>query len=120
VGEKCEIKLRPGRELDLAPGDAAAARASVRKLHDHLAEYGASLTISGPDGKSVTLNGQDALYQQAVEVVRSSGQASTSQLQRVLKIGYNRAARLMEDMEKDGVVSAMGAAGHRKVLEGVQ
>jgi hypothetical protein len=116
VGEKCEIKLRPGRELDLAPGDAAAVRASVRNLHDHLVKDGVSMTIVVPGGKSVTLNGQDALYQQAVEVVRSARRASITHLQRSLKIGYNRAARLMEDMEKAGVVTPMDAAGQRDLV----
>jgi S-DNA-T family DNA segregation ATPase FtsK/SpoIIIE len=58
----------------------------------------------------------DALYDEAVEVVTSSGRASISSLQRRMRIGYNRAARIIEDMESAGVVSSMNSAGNRQVL----
>ncbi len=61
-------------------------------------------------------NGQDDdLYQQAVEAVRRTGRASTSSIQRHLQIGYNRAARLMDRMEEEGVVSAPGPSGKREI-----
>jgi S-DNA-T family DNA segregation ATPase FtsK/SpoIIIE len=62
----------------------------------------------------------DDLYRQAVEVVRTHGKASTSFVQRHLQIGYNRAARLVERMEADGVISAANHAGKREVLVGRQ
>jgi S-DNA-T family DNA segregation ATPase FtsK/SpoIIIE len=56
------------------------------------------------------------MYDQAVEVVLKNRKASISLVQRHLKIGYNRAARLVEDMEKAGLVSSMGSNGQRDIL----
>ncbi|MCW5653391.1 DNA translocase FtsK [Hydrogenophaga sp.] len=62
-------------------------------------------------------NGEkDALYDQAVEIVLKDRKASISYVQRKLKIGYNRAARLLEDMEKAGLVSALTSSGQRDIL----
>ena len=58
----------------------------------------------------------DALYDEAVHYVTKSRRASISSVQRKLRIGYNRAARLIETMEQTGVVSAMGSNGQREVL----
>ena len=58
----------------------------------------------------------DALYDQAVAIVTETRKASISYVQRRLKIGYNRAARMIEDMEAAGVVSAMQSNGSREVL----
>ncbi|MEB3259150.1 MAG: DNA translocase FtsK, partial [Cyanobacteriota bacterium] len=58
----------------------------------------------------------DALYDEAVHYVLQSRRASISSVQRKLRIGYNRAARLIEAMEAAGVVSAMGSNGQREVL----
>ena len=59
---------------------------------------------------------QDALYDQAVQIVTESQRASISGVQRRLKIGYNRAARIVEAMEAAGVVSSMQSNGSREVL----
>ncbi len=59
---------------------------------------------------------KDPLYDQAVEIVLKNRKASISLVQRHLKIGYNRAARLVEDMEKAGLVSAMSSSGQRDIL----
>jgi S-DNA-T family DNA segregation ATPase FtsK/SpoIIIE len=59
---------------------------------------------------------KDPLYDQAVEIVLKNRKASISLVQRHLKIGYNRAARLVEDMERAGMVSAMSSSGHREIL----
>lgn len=58
----------------------------------------------------------DEKYDEAVEIVTSSGQASISGLQRRLRIGYNRAARMIEQMEKDGVVTPTDGMGRRQVI----
>lgn len=57
-----------------------------------------------------------ALYAQAVALVRADGKASVSYVQRRLQLGYNRAAQLMEQMERQGVVSTANAAGKRDIL----
>ena len=59
---------------------------------------------------------KDPMYDQAVEVVLKNRKASISLVQRHLKIGYNRAARLVEDMENAGLVSAMSGSGQREIL----
>ncbi|MGB5395811.1 MAG: DNA translocase FtsK 4TM domain-containing protein [Gammaproteobacteria bacterium] len=61
-------------------------------------------------------NDVDALYDEAVAIVTESRKASISYVQRRLKIGYNRAARMIEEMEASGVVSAMQSNGSREVL----
>jgi len=59
---------------------------------------------------------RDSLYQSALEIIRSEGKASTSFLQRKLQIGYNRAARIIDMMEADGIVSKANHVGKRDVL----
>ena len=59
---------------------------------------------------------KDELYQAALDIIRSEGKASTSFLQRKLQIGYNRAARIVDMMEVDGVVSKANHVGKRDVL----
>jgi S-DNA-T family DNA segregation ATPase FtsK/SpoIIIE len=74
------------------------------------------------DASSLELGGENAggeedeLYQQALALIYRDGKASTSFVQRYLKIGYNRAARLIEKMEEDGIVSAPNHVGKRTVL----
>jgi S-DNA-T family DNA segregation ATPase FtsK/SpoIIIE len=58
----------------------------------------------------------DPLYDQAVEVVLKSRRASISLVQRNLRIGYNRAARLVEQMEAAGLVTPMQSNGNREVI----
>jgi len=65
----------------------------------------------GDDGEEA-----DALYDEAVRFVTESRKASISAVQRKLRIGYNRAARMIESMEMAGVVSEMGANGNREVI----
>jgi len=61
-------------------------------------------------------NEKDELYNKAVEIIKSEGKASTSFLQRKLQIGYNRAARIMETMEKEGIVGQANRVGKREIL----
>jgi len=63
-------------------------------------------------------SGADALYDQAVQICIQDGKASTSHIQRRLSIGYNRAARIVDQMEEDGIVSAPDRVGRRKILAG--
>ncbi|MBL4803650.1 MAG: DNA translocase FtsK 4TM domain-containing protein [Alphaproteobacteria bacterium] len=71
----------------------------------------AIFTDRGSGGEKV-----DELYDEAVALVAREGKASTSFIQRYLQIGYNRAARIIEEMEKQGVVSKATATGKREVL----
>ena len=59
---------------------------------------------------------KDELYQTAVEIIKTEGKASTSFLQRKLQIGYNRAARIIDMMEDNGIVSKANHVGKREVL----
>ena len=59
---------------------------------------------------------KDELYQSALDIIRSEGKASTSYLQRKLQIGYNRAARIIDMMEAEGIVSKANHVGKREVL----
>ena len=59
---------------------------------------------------------KDELYTKAVEIIKNEGKASTSFLQRKLQIGYNRAARIMETMEENGIVGQANHVGKREIL----
>ncbi len=65
---------------------------------------------------SKNLSDKDELYQTAVDIIKSEGKASTSFLQRKLQIGYNRAARIIDMMETEGIVSKANHVGKRDVL----
>ena len=67
-------------------------------------------------GDTQSQGDKDELYQSALEIIRSEGKASTSFLQRKLQIGYNRAARIIDMMEADGIVSKANHVGKRDVL----
>ena len=71
---------------------------------------GSGDALGGGDGES------DPMYDQAVAIVLQHRRASISLVQRHLRIGYNRAARLLEQMEKSGVVSSMATNGNRDIL----
>ncbi len=77
----------------------------------------ADAALSGGSGGDIGPGGEsNALYDQAVAVVLQHRKASISLVQRHLRIGYNRAARLLEQMELQGVVSGMGHNGNRDIL----
>jgi len=71
------------------------------------------LSMSGIAGAS---DDDKSLFDMAVEIVTRDGKASTSYLQRVLKIGYNRAANLIEQMEREGIITPPNHAGKREIL----
>ncbi len=70
-----------------------------------------------PEVSGEKANTADPLYREAVEHVIKIQRASVSSLQRKLLIGYNRAARLIEQLERDGIVSGMNSSGSRSVLK---
>ncbi len=71
---------------------------------------GAMIMESNPDGEG------DPLYDQAVQIVTQTRRASISGVQRRLKVGYNRAARMLEQMEESGVVGPLQSNGGREVI----
>ncbi|WP_413923712.1 DNA translocase FtsK [Candidatus Accumulibacter phosphatis] len=136
-----EALLGQGDMLFLAPGTgyptrvhgAFVADEEVHRVVDYLKKVGAPAYVDGVlsgggadedgDGPGGADNGAldtdgeaDPVYDQAVEVVLKNRRASISLVQRHLRIGYNRSARLIEAMEKAGLVSAMDARGGREVL----
>ena len=74
--------------------------------------------LGGPDGGETQGDEYDTLYDQAVRLVIDKGAASTSMVQRAFRIGYNRAARILELMERDGIVGPADGAKPRQVLVG--
>ncbi len=74
-------------------------------------DLGGDLSASGGAGDD-----KDPMYDQAVEIVLKNRKASISLVQRHLKIGYNRSARMLEEMEKAGMISAMSGSGQREIL----
>ncbi len=85
----------------------------VTEAPDDVADGGEGLSLSGIAAGS---EGEKGLFDQAVALVSREGKASTSFIQRHLQIGYNRAAKLIEQMEKEGVVGAANHVGKREVL----
>ena len=96
----------------------------VEKIVDYLKTQGTpnyieEVTEESDDGGMMAFGdegGEADLYKQAVTIVCRDKKASTSYIQRCLKIGYNRAATIIEQMERDGVVSAANHVGRREVL----
>ncbi len=103
----------------------------VEEIVNHLKAYGPpdymSGVVEGPDdekesdidavlGLGGNTDGEDALYDQAVAIVLKDRKCSTSYIQRKLAIGYNKAARLVEQMEDQGVVSSANHVGKREIL----
>ncbi|MDO8894343.1 DNA translocase FtsK [Nitrosomonas sp.] len=83
----------------------------ILKIDDEESDAGNSLDIKKPaEGEA------DPLYDEAVAIVVKTRRASISLVQRNLRIGYNRAARLIEEMERTGLVSSMQSNGNREVL----
>ncbi len=79
-------------------------------------ESAAAIVLPGEKPVSASGEAVDEYYDQAVAIVTETRKASISYVQRRLKIGYNRAARLIEEMENDGIVGQLQANGSREVL----
>ena len=130
LGQGDMLYLPPGTGLTQRVHGAFVSDHEVHKVVDYLKslakpQYIADV-LEGPEteGESGALldggaggDGEsDALYDQAVAIVIKTRRPSISLVQRHLRIGYNRAARLIEQMERSGLVSAMQSNGNREVL----
>ena len=129
LGQGDMLYLPPGSGYPQRVHGAFVADQEVHKVVEYLKEQGEPNYVEGildgddaANGEVDILTGgssggeKDPLYDQAVEIVLKSRRASISLVQRHLRIGYNRAARLIEDMEKAGMVSAMQSNGNREIL----
>ena len=128
LGQGDMLYLPPGTGFPQRVHGAFVADHEVHKVVDYLKNLAAPQYIDGvldepgTDGEgTVAAEGgrdgeADPLYDQAVAIVLKSRRASISLVQRHLRIGYNRAARLIEQMERAGMVSAMQSNGNREVL----
>ncbi len=83
---------------------------------DYIAAVIDETSDKATQGTQAEPQSDDPLYLQAIDLVIESKRASISSIQRRLKIGYNRAARMIEQMEEDGIVSGIGSNGMREVL----
>jgi DNA segregation ATPase FtsK/SpoIIIE, S-DNA-T family len=123
-----EALLGLGDMLYLAPGTGRLVRLhgsyvsdeDVRRVVEYVkAQAGPDYSDEAPFQNPEVLEDdleRDEVYEQAREVVLTSGQASASLLQRRLRVGYPRAARMIEQMEEEGLVSAPGRDGRREIL----
>ena len=121
------LYLPSGTGLPIRVHGAFVSDDEVHRVVAYLKSQGEPQYVEGVleggtvDGEGADLGGEgagekDPMYDQAVEVVLKHRKASISLVQRHLKIGYNRAARLLEDMENAGLVSSMSGAGQREIL----
>jgi S-DNA-T family DNA segregation ATPase FtsK/SpoIIIE len=125
------LYLPPGSGLPVRVHGAFVSDEEVHRVVAKLKEQGEPNYIEGvleggvlgdgedgaPGGAAGGGEGEaDPLYDQAVEIVIKNRRASISLVQRHLRIGYNRAARLLEQMENSGLVSSMSSNGNREIL----
>ena len=125
------LYMPPGTGLPVRVHGAFVSDEEVHRVVDHLKAQGEPNYIEGileggvmedgVEGVAGAVEGAaggeaDALYDQAVAVVLKNRRASISLVQRHLRIGYNRAARLLEQMEQSGLVSTMQSNGNREIL----
>jgi S-DNA-T family DNA segregation ATPase FtsK/SpoIIIE len=130
LGQGDMLYLPPGTGLPQRVHGAYVADDEVHKVVEYLKSLGEPEYIDGildgpMEGGGSSFDGglageqgseNDPLYDQAVEIVLKTRRASISLVQRHLRIGYNRAARLIEQMEQAGMVSSMQSNGNRDVL----
>ena len=124
------LYMPPGTGLPVRVHGAFVSDDEVHRVVQHLKSQGEPNYIEGileggvaEDGVEAAFGGEggadgesDNLYDQAVAVVLKNRRASISLVQRHLRIGYNRAARLLEQMEQSGLVSPMQSNGNREIL----
>ncbi len=124
-----EALLGRGDMLYLASGTGRLARLhgsfvsddDARRVVEHVKQQAAPVYLEELQSltkqeEAAEQDGKDDVYEQAKELVLSSGQASASMIQRRLRVGYPRAARMIEQMEREGIVSAPARDGRREVL----
>jgi S-DNA-T family DNA segregation ATPase FtsK/SpoIIIE len=125
------LYLPPGTSVPTRVHGAFVADHEVHTVVRHLKKTGSPQyldeILDGPTSQTPSLVGidkappgadaeQDPLYDQAVQVVMDTRKASISGVQRRLKIGYNRAARMVESMEAAGLVGPLQSNGSREIL----
>ncbi len=126
LGNGDMLYLKPGLGSPMRLHGAFVEDDEVHRIVEKWKEFGEPEYIEniletsedgeGSSGASGDGNSKDPLYNDAVKIVIKSQKASISAVQRKLKIGYNRSARLMEEMEENGIVSEMNQNGMRDVL----
>jgi S-DNA-T family DNA segregation ATPase FtsK/SpoIIIE len=126
LGQGDMLYLKPGLGAPMRIHGAFVEDDEVHRIVAKWKEYGEPEYIENiletsednADGSSESSDGssEDPLYNEAVEIVLKTQKASISAVQRKLKIGYNRSARLMEEMEENGIISEMNQNGMRDVL----
>jgi DNA segregation ATPase FtsK/SpoIIIE, S-DNA-T family len=130
LGQGDMLYLPPGSGMPQRVHGAFVSDAEVHRVVEFLKRQGEPQYIDGifdPPEEAMLEGGgvggagngggeSDPLYDQAVTVVLQNKRASISLVQRHLRIGYNRAARLLEDMEKAGLVSSMQSNGNREII----
>jgi S-DNA-T family DNA segregation ATPase FtsK/SpoIIIE len=128
LGRGDMLFMPPGTSIPMRVHGAFVDDHEVHRVVAHLKKSGqpdyidivreASEPIPGLSGEYSSEEGgeKDNLYDEAVAIVTETRKASISYVQRRLKIGYNRAARMLEEMESAGIVSSLQANGTREVL----
>ena len=127
LGQGDMLYQPPGTSYPQRIHGAFVSDQEVHRVVEHLKSLGEPNYIEGVLNNVVEEGGEmsgagegsgeaDPLYDEAVAIVLKTRRASISSVQRQLRIGYNRAARLIEDMERAGLVSAMQSNGNREVL----
>ncbi len=130
LGQGDMLFLPPGTGYPQRVHGAFVADEEVHRVVDYLKQFGEPHYIddiltagvseddmfSNANGARSNDGDQDPLYDEAISLVVKTRKASISSVQRQLRIGYNRAARLVEQMEADGIVSAAEGNGNRTVL----
>jgi len=128
LGQGDMLYLTPGGGIPNRVHGAYVADAEVHRVVESLKKQGEVQYIDGilDEPEQQEMNGLDGggvsgeadpLYDQAVQIVLQNKRASISLVQRHLRIGYNRAARLIEDMEKAGLVTPMASNGNREIIQ---
>ncbi|MEN8259903.1 MAG: DNA translocase FtsK 4TM domain-containing protein [Pseudomonadota bacterium] len=125
LGNGDMLYLPAGTSIPLRAHGAFVSDSEVHRVVEFFkqtgpAEYLDEITLESGEGSETAAFGggeeADSLYDEAVRIVTETRKASISSVQRRLKVGYNRAARMIEDMERAGVVSAPESNGSREVL----